>query len=106
MTLLGIGVCVFGIALSALAGIAKERELPDAAKKKAVKEFDLKKYLDGLYGKGTERTADDPYHFYDTQWVKKTPDGLVTLIRAFHKGDSRDLQLLGRIDGTEWDPGA
>jgi hypothetical protein len=70
------------------------------------KEFDLKKYLDTQYGKGTERAANDEYHFYDTQWVKKTPDGLVTLIRAFHKGDARSLQLLGRIDGTEWDPGA
>lgn len=69
-------------------------------------EFDLKKYLDGLYGKGTERAADDEYHFFDTEWVKKTPDGFVTIIRAFHKGDSRSLQLLGRIDGTEWDPEA
>lgn len=67
--------------------------------------IDLKKYLDGVYGKGTERTADDPYHFYDTQWIKKTPDGLVTMIRAFHKDGARDLQLLGMIDGTEWDPG-
>lgn len=68
------------------------------------KEFDLKKYLDGLYGKGTEREANDQYHFYDTQWVKKTPDGLVTIIRAFHKDGRSSLQLLGRIDGTEWDP--
>ncbi len=68
------------------------------------KEFDLKKYLDSLYGKGTEREANDEYHFYDTQWVKTTPDGLVTLIRAFHKSDRRSLQLLGRIAGTEWDP--
>jgi L-rhamnose-H+ transport protein len=45
MTLLGIGVCVFGIALSALAGIAKERELPESTKKESVKEFDLKKGL-------------------------------------------------------------
>jgi L-rhamnose-H+ transport protein len=45
MTLLGIGVCVVGIALSALAGIAKERELPVAAKKESVKEFDLRKGL-------------------------------------------------------------
>jgi hypothetical protein len=66
--------------------------------------IDLKKYLDGVYGKGTERTADDPYHFYDTQWIKKTPDGLTTMIRAFHKDGARDLQLLGMIDGTEWDP--
>lgn len=70
-------------------------------------DFDLKKYLDGLYGKGDERKADDEYHFYDTQWVKKTSDGLVTIVRAFHKdGSSKSLQLLGRIDGTEWDPEA
>ena len=69
-------------------------------------DFDLRKYLDGLYGKGDEREADDPYYFYDTQWVKKTSDGLVTIVRAFHKdGSGKSLQLLGRIDGTEWDPG-
>lgn len=68
------------------------------------KDLDLKKYLDTLYGKGTEREASDQYHFYDTEWVKKTPDGLVTLIRAFHKEGARSLQLLGRIAGTEWDP--
>lgn len=43
MTLIGIGVCVAGIGLSALAGIAKERELPDAARKEAIKEFDFRK---------------------------------------------------------------
>lgn len=69
-------------------------------------DFDLKRYLDGLYGKGSERAADDPYHIYDTQWVKTTADGLVTLVRAFHKDEKKSLQLLGRIDGTEWDPGA
>jgi hypothetical protein len=68
-------------------------------------DFDLKKYLDGLYGKGSERAADDPYHIYDTQWVKTTTDGLVTLVRAFHKDEKKSLQLLGRIAGTEWDPG-
>lgn len=67
-------------------------------------DVDLKKYLDGLYGKGSERVADDPYHLYDTQWVKTTTDGLVTLVRAFHKDEKKSLQLLGRIDGTEWDP--
>lgn len=45
MTLAGIGVCVVGIALSALAGLSKERELPDAEKKAAVKEFNFKKGL-------------------------------------------------------------
>ena len=45
MTLLGIGVCVIGIALSALAGLSKERELPAEAKKESVKEFNFKKGL-------------------------------------------------------------
>lgn len=45
MTLAGIGVCVVGIACSALAGLSKERELPAAEKQAAVKEFNLKKGL-------------------------------------------------------------
>lgn len=45
VTLVGIGVCVVGIALSALSGLRKERELPAEAKKAAVKEFDFKKGL-------------------------------------------------------------
>ncbi len=45
VTLVGIGICVVGIATSALAGLSKERELPEAAKKAAVHEFDLKKGL-------------------------------------------------------------
>ena len=45
MTLLGIGVCVAGIVLSALAGLSKERELPEAAKKAAVQEFNFRKGL-------------------------------------------------------------
>ncbi len=42
MTLAGIAVCVFGIALSALAGLAKERELPAEQKRASVKEFNFK----------------------------------------------------------------
>ena len=68
-------------------------------------EFDLKKFVNSMYGPGEVRKNDDPYHFFDTQWTKKTPDGLTWLIRSFHEGESRSLQLLGRIDGTEWDPG-
>ena len=45
ITLAGIGVCVLGIALSALAGLSKELELPAAAKLASVKEFDFKKGL-------------------------------------------------------------
>lgn len=45
MTLLGIGVCVSGIMLSALAGLRKEHELSDEAKKASVKEFNFKRGL-------------------------------------------------------------
>lgn len=45
VTLLGIGICVIGIATSALAGLGKERELPAAAKQEAVKEFNFRKGL-------------------------------------------------------------
>jgi L-rhamnose-H+ transport protein len=43
LTLTGIGVCVVGIVLSALAGLYKERELSDTAKKASVQEFNFKK---------------------------------------------------------------
>ena len=43
MTLVGIGICAIGIAISALAGLSKERELPDVDKQIAIKEFNLKK---------------------------------------------------------------
>ena len=45
MTLLGIGVCVMGIAFSALAGLSKERELPAEAKKATVAEFNFRNGL-------------------------------------------------------------
>lgn len=45
LTLAGIGVCVIGIALSALAGWSKERELPEAEKQASVREFNFKKGL-------------------------------------------------------------
>jgi len=45
ITLVGLAVCVGGIALSALAGLSKERELPAEAKRAAVQEFDFKKGL-------------------------------------------------------------
>jgi hypothetical protein len=70
------------------------------------KDFDLKKHVNAIYGPGEVRKKDDDYHHFDTQWTKKTPDGLTWLIRAFYEGESRSLQLLGRIDGTEWDPEA
>jgi hypothetical protein len=66
-------------------------------------EFDLKSYAIKTYGKdGNVRSPDDEYYFYDIQWTKRTGDGLTWLIRSFHEGDKRNLQLLGRIDGTEW----
>lgn len=67
------------------------------------KDFDLKTYVVKTYGKGGEvRKPDDEYHIFDIQWTKKTGDGLDWLIRSFHESDDKTLQLLGRIDGTEW----
>ena len=43
VTLAGIGVCMFGIAIAALAGFTKEREMPEADKKKTIAEFNFKK---------------------------------------------------------------
>lgn len=43
--LLGVGVCLAGIAVSGLAGMSKERELPEEAKRAAVKEFNFPKGL-------------------------------------------------------------
>jgi hypothetical protein len=71
------------------------------------KDFDLKSYVAKIYGPGEVRKKDNPYHFSDTEWTKKTPDGLTWLIRAFYEdSDNKSLQLLGRIKGTEWDPGS
>jgi L-rhamnose-H+ transport protein len=41
--LLGIFVCLCGIGVAGLAGMSKERELPEEQKKASIKEFDLKK---------------------------------------------------------------
>ncbi len=43
LTLLGVGVCVVGIVFSALAGLSKERELSEAAKRESVREFNFRK---------------------------------------------------------------
>lgn len=45
ITLAGVAVCLFGIGIAALAGLTKEREMPEAEKKKAIKEFNFKKGL-------------------------------------------------------------
>ena len=67
------------------------------------KDYGLKTYVLKTYGEGGEvRKPDDEFYFYDIQWTKKTSDGLTWLIRSFHEGDRRSLQLLGRITGTEW----
>jgi L-rhamnose-H+ transport protein len=39
----GVGVCLLGIAINGIAGIAKEREVPEGEKKATVKEFSFKK---------------------------------------------------------------
>jgi L-rhamnose-H+ transport protein len=43
VTLLGILICIAGIAIAARAGLAKEQEMPAAAKQAAIAEFDFKK---------------------------------------------------------------
>src|SRR6201996_8260394 len=43
VTLAGVGVCLVGIAIAALAGYTKEQEMPAEQKKQAIKEFSFKK---------------------------------------------------------------
>jgi L-rhamnose-H+ transport protein len=43
VTLFGVGTCLTGIAIAALAGLSKERELSDETKKAAIKEFNFRK---------------------------------------------------------------
>lgn len=43
ITLLGVFVCLIGIAVAAHAGLTKEREMPEAEKKKAIAEFNFGK---------------------------------------------------------------
>ncbi|MBI5693986.1 MAG: L-rhamnose/proton symporter RhaT [Verrucomicrobia bacterium] len=45
ITLAGVAVCLLGIGIAALAGLTKEREMPEAEKKKAIAEFSFKKGL-------------------------------------------------------------
>lgn len=45
VTLVGVAVCLAGIAVAGLAGISKERELPEEQKRAAVKEFNFVKGL-------------------------------------------------------------
>lgn len=68
------------------------------------KDFDLKSFAVKTYGAdGEVRKPDDRYHFFDIEWHKETSDGLTWLIRSFHEGEKKQLQLLGRIAGTEWE---
>jgi L-rhamnose-H+ transport protein len=43
VTLSGVAVCLLGIGIAALAGLTKEREMPEAQKKKAIAEFNFRK---------------------------------------------------------------
>lgn len=43
VTLAGVGVCLLGIAIAALAGWTKEQQMPEAEKKKAIAEFNFGK---------------------------------------------------------------
>lgn len=41
VTLIGVAVCLAGIAVSGMAGMSKEREMPEEQKKEAIKEFNF-----------------------------------------------------------------
>ncbi len=43
ITLAGVGVCLIGITVAALAGLTKEKQMPDAEKKKSIAEFNFSK---------------------------------------------------------------
>jgi L-rhamnose-H+ transport protein len=43
VTLAGVGVCLLGIGIAALAGLAKEKEMPEEQKKKVIREFSFRK---------------------------------------------------------------
>jgi len=43
ITLAGVAVCLLGIFIAAMAGLTKEREMPDIEKKKTIAEFDFTK---------------------------------------------------------------
>ena len=43
ITLSGVGVCLIGITVAALAGLTKEKEMPEAEKKKSIAEFNFSK---------------------------------------------------------------
>jgi L-rhamnose-H+ transport protein len=43
ITLAGVGVCLFGIAVAAFAGLTKERQMPAEEKRKAIAEFNFRK---------------------------------------------------------------
>ena len=43
VTIAGVGLCLLGIGIAALAGFTKEREMPEAQKKAIIKEFNFKK---------------------------------------------------------------
>ncbi|HUD82985.1 MAG TPA: L-rhamnose/proton symporter RhaT [Candidatus Saccharimonadales bacterium] len=43
VTLAGVGICLVGIGIAALAGFTKEKEMPEEEKKKVIKEFNFKK---------------------------------------------------------------
>jgi L-rhamnose-H+ transport protein len=43
VTLAGVGICLVGIGIAAMAGFTKEKEMPEEQKKKVIKEFNFKK---------------------------------------------------------------
>ncbi len=63
--------------------------------------FDFRNYVIKKYGPSKDvHKPGEVSHIYDIQWFKKTADGLAWMIR-FHE-NTRRLQLIGIIKGTEW----
>ena len=69
--------------------------------------FKLERYVMKRFGSESKRgNQSDDQNQFDLEWHKETSDGLKWLIRSLHEGDKRELQLHGRIPGSEWDPNA
>ena len=75
--LLGLGVCVIGISISGLAGISKEREMPEARKKEAIREFN---FIKGV--------------------IVATIAGVLSAAFSFGLAATKDIQAISTAHGT------
>lgn len=87
--LLGLGVCLLGVVLAGVAGMSKERELPEDMKKAAIKEFNFPKgiviaLISGLFSacmafglQTAEPIANVSYSASLTRLVQKSEDAQV-----------------------------